>query len=212
MTCSGGQLQLEHDVISYPPSGGQPSMAGVHGWWSVVASGTPISGICLVYAWYIPCICRSQWSTCYIRGISLDIPCLSIRLDIHGISLNIHDISTKYIHGISMVIHCISFDVYTWLRHGIYVVYRGISKVYPSFLKPYFAAGPCCWSHSMRTRVWVIKSVLFHVPPWQLCQGKRRPTKGSTQLLPTFPACRWWRRWRQLWRRCRGRLSVFLVL
>jgi hypothetical protein len=27
----------------------------------------------------------------------------------------------------------------------------------PSFLKPDFAAGPCYWSHSMRTRMWVIK-------------------------------------------------------
>ncbi len=45
----------------------------------------------------------------------------------------------------------------------------------PSFLKSDFAAGPCCcqWSHSMRTRVWVIKNVLFHAPPWQLRQGKR---------------------------------------
>ncbi len=57
--------------------------------------------------------------------------------------------------------------------HGIYLVYRGISMDIPSFLKPDFAAGPCCWSHSMRTRVWVIKSILFHAPPWQLCQGPR---------------------------------------
>ena len=44
----------------------------------------------------------------------------------------------------------------------------------PSFLKPDSAAGPCCWPHSLRTRVWVIKSVLFHAPPWQLRQGKRQ--------------------------------------
>ncbi len=59
-----------------------------------------------------------------------------------------------------------------------------------------FLAGPSCWSHSslMRTRVRVTQSVLFRAPPWQLRQGKRRPTIGSTRLPPTFPACRWWRR------------------
>ncbi len=75
--------------------------------------------------------------------------------------------------------------VYHWMyMHGIYVVYRGISMDTPSFLNPDFAACPCCWSHSMRTRVWVIKSVLFHAPPWQLHQGKRQPTKGSRPLFP----------------------------
>jgi hypothetical protein len=70
---------------------------------------------------------------------------------------------------------------------GIYVVYRGISMDIHSFLKPDFDAGPCCWSHSKRTRVWVNKSVLFHQPPWQLRQGKRRPTKGARPLLPRPP-------------------------
>ncbi len=49
----------------------------------------------------------------------------------------------------------------------------------PSVLKPDFAAGPCCWSHSMRTRVRVTKRGLFHAPPWQLRQGKRRPPKAQ---------------------------------
>ena len=105
------------------------------------------------------------------------------------------------------------YMVYHWMYiHGIYVVYRGISMDIPRILKPDFAAGPCCWSHSMRTRVWVNQECLFHAPPWQLRQGTRRPTKGSTRLPPMFPACRWWRRWRRRRRRCRGRLSVFLVL
>jgi hypothetical protein len=59
----------------------------------------------------------------------------------------------------------------------------------PSFLKPDLAASQYCWSHSMPTRVWVIKSTLFHTPLWQVCQGKRRPTvatKGSTRLPPTL--------------------------
>ncbi len=40
------------------------------------------------------------------------------------------------------------------------------------------------WSHSMRTRVLVIKIGLFHAPPWQLCLGIRLPTKGSLLLSP----------------------------
>ena len=54
----------------------------------------------------------------------------------------------------------------------------------PSFLKPDFSAGPCCWTHSMRTRLLVVKSVLLHAPPWQLCQGKRWSTNGSLPPLP----------------------------
>jgi hypothetical protein len=59
-------------------------------------------------------------------------------------------------HGYTWYIHVytwyygISFDVYTW-----YI--RCISMDIPSFLFPDFSAGLCCWSHSMRTRVLVIK-------------------------------------------------------
>jgi hypothetical protein len=74
-----------------------------------------------------------------------------------------------------MDIHGISFDVY-------------ISIDIRSFLKPDFAAGPCCWSHSMRTRVWVIKSVLFHAPPWQLRQGKRQPQKAQSYCRQRSPS------------------------
>ena len=38
----------------------------------------------------------------------------------------------------------------------------------------------------MSTRLWVVKSVLFHAPPWQLCQGKRWSTKGSLLLPPAI--------------------------
>ncbi len=86
-------------------------------------------------------------------------------------------ISIMYIPRISMDIHGISFDVYPW-----YI--RGISMDIPRFLNPDFSAGPCCGSHSMRTQVWVIKSVSFHAPPWQWCQGIRLPTKGSLLLSP----------------------------
>jgi hypothetical protein len=106
------------------------------------------------------------------------------------------------------------YMVYPWIYmvyhlmyiHGIYVVYCGISMDIPSFLKPDFVAGQCCWSHSMHTRVWVIKSVLFHKPPWQVLQGKRLPIKGSTRLQ--FPACRWSTRWWQRWQQRRRQVSL----
>jgi hypothetical protein len=58
----------------------------------------------------------------------------------------------------------------------------------PSFLKPDFAASPCCWSHSMRTRVWVIKSFLFHAPPWQLRQGVKSGFRklGISMDIPRY--------------------------
>ncbi len=91
---------------------------------------------------------------------------------------------TWHIRGISMYIHGISFDVYTW-----YI--RCISVDIPSFLFLDFSAGPCRWSHSMRTRVLVIKIGLFHAPPWQLCLGIGRPTKGSLLLLSPRRGRRW---------------------
>jgi hypothetical protein len=106
------------------------------------------------------------------------IPWISNVVDIHGISMDaIPRISTKYIRGLSMYIHGISFDVYTWYM-------RCISMDIPSFLFPDFLAGPCCWSHSMCTRVLAVKVGFFPAPPWQLCLGKRLPTKGSLLLSP----------------------------
>ncbi len=92
-----------------------------------MSSGTPIPGICLEYAWYIPRICSPPSYAGYIHGISLDIPCISIRLEIHGISLDIlgytmsvHQVYTLYIHG------------YTWYIIGcIYMVYTWYIEVYP---------------------------------------------------------------------------------
>jgi hypothetical protein len=140
-----------------------------------LSSGTPIFGICLVYTTYIPCICRPHRYTWNLRGISMDIPRISNGVDIHRIFMDIPRISTRYRRGISMDIHGISFDVYTWYIHGI-------SMDIPRFLNLDFSACPCCWSHSMCTRVLVIKSVLFHAPSWQLCQGIRRPTDSSLIL------------------------------
>ena len=76
-------------------------------------------------------------------------------------------------------IHGISFDGYTWYILG----YPWISLDIPVFLNPDFSAGPCCWSHAMRTRLWVINSVLLHTPLWQSCQGKRWSTKGPLLCL-----------------------------
>ncbi len=81
------------------------------GWYIMIIwnGGTRIFGIYLAYhdtlAWYIPCICRCPtytWNS--IRGISMDIPCISIEVDIHGISMEY----TWYIHGYTWnVIWCI---------------------------------------------------------------------------------------------------------
>ncbi len=127
-----------------------------------ISPGTPIFSIRLINTTYISCICRPHQYAWNIRDISMDLSWISNVVAIHGISMDIPCISTKYIRGISMSIHGISFDVYTW-----YI--RCISMHIPSFLFPDFSAGPCCWSHSMRTRVLVIKSGLLHAPPWQLC-------------------------------------------
>ncbi len=71
--------------------------------------------------------------------------------------------------------------------HGIYVVNRGISMDIPSFLKPDFAAGQCCWSHSMRTRVWVIKSVLSTRQHGKCARGKGGPKKAQPDCRQRSP-------------------------
>jgi hypothetical protein len=97
-----------------------------------------------------------------------------------GYTMYIHQEYTWYIHGYTWyIIGCI-YVVYTW--------YIGISIDIPSFLKPDFAAGPCCWPHSMRTRVRVIKSVLFHTPPWQLRQGKGGSQKAQPDCHQRSPS------------------------
>ncbi len=127
------------------------------------------------YTWYI------HWYTMYI-------PRIGYTCYIHGYTMY----TTKYIHGISKDIHGIFKHIHgislMYIR-GIYTVYPWIFLDIPSFLKSDFAACPCFWSHSMRTRVWVIKSTLFHAPPWQSCQGKRLTTKGSPNCSQpwTFP-------------------------
>ncbi len=86
-------------------------------WYDCPASGTPILGICLVYAWYIPCICKSPTYTRHIHKICKDIPCI---FDIPcisyilGYTMYIHQVYTWYIHGYTWyIIWCISM-LYTW--------------------------------------------------------------------------------------------------
>jgi hypothetical protein len=114
-----------------------------------------------------------------------------------------------YLVYLSIMYVCGKYMIFHLKYAGIYVVY---ALYIHSFLKP----GPslCCWSQSMPTRVWVIKSVLFrvHTPPWRLCQGKWWPTKGSTRLQPTSPLCLWQRRLRRQQRLCSRCLLVFLIL
>ncbi len=69
-------------------------------------SGASIFGLYHAYTLYIPCICRCPTYTWNIHGESMDIPCISIEMDIHGISMDISMdipcISTQYTHGIYM--------------------------------------------------------------------------------------------------------------
>jgi hypothetical protein len=82
---------------------------------------------------------------------------------------NIWNPDFMYVHGIfqvypmympsssiSLGYPCISMGGYTWYIHG----YPCISMDIHRFLNPDFSAGPCCWSHSMRTQVCVIRVLL----------------------------------------------------
>ena len=59
----------------------------------------------------------------------MDIPCISIEADIHGISMDIPCIFQQYIPSISMDIHGISFHVYTLYIHGISMDIPGYSQL-----------------------------------------------------------------------------------
>jgi len=90
------------------------------------ASGTPIFGICLVYAWYIPSICHPDPYGWYIHGIYMGytwyIHGNGYTMYIQGYTWYIHKVYGWYIHCISMVyhltdIHGISLDIfgYPWI-------------------------------------------------------------------------------------------------
>ena len=68
--------------------------------------------------------------------------------------------------------------------HGIYVVYRGISMDVHSFLKTDFAVGPCCWSHSMRTRVCCFSIAFMEILPGEEAAHERlNPTPSNLSPL-----------------------------
>ncbi len=60
------------------------------------------------------------------------------------------------------------------------------------FLIPDFSAGPCCCSHSMRTRVTCVgdsdQECFFSRPTMAIVPGERLPTTGSTRLPPIPPS------------------------
>ncbi len=76
--------------------------------------------------------------------------------------------------------------------HGIYVVYRGISMDIPSFLKPDFAAGPCCWFNA-HTRVgdqeYFIPRATMAIAPGEKAVYKRlNPTAADVHCLQLVAA------------------------
>jgi hypothetical protein len=115
----------------------------------VHTSGTPIFGIYHACTWCIPCTCTCPTYTWNIHCLSMHIH--KIGYTWKWISMVYSWIYHVYPHSIYMVYHLMYI-------HGIYVVYPWIFLDIPSFMKSDFAAGSCCWSHSMLTRVCVIKS------------------------------------------------------
>ncbi len=123
--------------------------------YTCLSSGTPISSIYMGYTMYIPCISHVYADLTDIHRIYTDIHGYTMYIQRSGYTWYIHHdgypcISIISIPRISMDIHGISFEVYPW-----YI--RGISMDIPRFLNPDFSAGPCCWSHSMRTQICVIR-------------------------------------------------------
>ena len=98
------------------------------------------SSICMVYVWYI-------------HGIYLDIPYISKAVDIPCIYHVYPSIYMVYTQSIYMVYTWIYMVYHLTYIHGISLDIPCIYLYIPSFRKPDFSAGPCCWSHSMRTRL-----------------------------------------------------------
>jgi hypothetical protein len=101
--------------------------------------------------------------------ISMDIPCISNGVDIRDIYMDIRVYPSCIYHvypWIYMVYHLMYI-------HGIYVVYPWIFLGRSVLLVSFNAHTSLC-----------NQSVSFHAPPWQLCQGIKRPTKGSLLLSP----------------------------
>jgi hypothetical protein len=166
---------------------------------------------CPTYTWYIHgismvilCISISGYTmyihrngcTWYIHGYTMYIhtvytsTCISIEMDIHGISMDIPCISTQYIlvHGISMDIHgytwyiiwCI-YMVYMWYIHGYFWIFQAF---WNQILMQASAAGliqcahVCGWSR-------VFYSTRHH---GNCDRGKGSPQKAQPCCSQPFPS------------------------
>ncbi len=115
--------------------------------------------------------------TWYIHEYTMYIPRIGYAWYIYGYTMHIHKVYTWYIQGYTWYILWCMYMVYTLYIHGYSWIFLAF---WNQISRPASAAGliqcahVCWWSR------------LFHVLPWQLCQGKRRPTKGSTRLQPTL--------------------------
>ncbi len=126
--------------------------------------------ICLEYAWYIPRVCSPPSYAWYIHGISLDIPCISIRLrldtSIHGISESLDILGswyTMYIH--QAWVYTLYIHGYTWYIIGcIYMICTWYIEVYP----------------------WIFLAFWNQISP-------RRPARAAAGLIQCAHAC-WWPR------------------
>ncbi len=160
----------------------------------LVTSGTPISSICLEYAWYIPCICRSQWYTWHIHGKSLDMPCISIRLDIHGKSLDTPCISTKYIHGNNRSLHG---DSYTGIKYaGVMLKQHSIDSSTASidfriFVERKVVTALCVGGLTCFIFFCVLEAV--QVSYFFFCEEPRSKGQNEVWTYVRYSSdCRWW--------------------
>ncbi len=123
----------------------------------------------------------------YQTGCTWYIPCT------YMCHLRIYPAYTMYIPGI--------YHSYSRYIQCIYLVYRYeeipcIYSVYTRYINSYLNPG---------FKALVAGLSLFHTPPGQPGQGRKRQAKGSKRpplmpLPPAFPSCRWRRRQRR--RRC----------
>ncbi len=103
----------------------------------------------LVYVWYMYGIYHTYGNVFHMYGICMVYVWYVLGYTIHMF----YSGYTMYIQGYAWYI----LKVYTWHIHVypwymfscIYMVYPWIYLDIPSFLKPDFSAGPCCWIHAM---------------------------------------------------------------
>ncbi len=145
----------------------------------------------LVYAWNMPGIYHVYVDVLHIHGIYMVYPWI---YHVYPSDWIYH----VYQPSIYMVYPCqlSIYMLYPWIYmvypltyvHGIYLVYCGISMDIHSFLKPDFAGGQCCWSHSMRTRVCGWSRVFYSTRHHGKCpREKGCPQKAQPDCRQRFP-------------------------